>query len=124
MYAHADFEDDETRRMIFGDFVDKIYVFDDKLIIDMFYSDNHVEVSLEAFLASEEYAKESIKDMELSVFDQNADGSINGLHNIFRHRCLFRERKVFNEKNGKIYQDADLHPAVRNCCFNGCFTAD
>ena len=75
MYAHADFEDDETRRMIFEYFVDKIYVFDDKLIIDMFYSDNHVEVSLEAFLASEEYAKESIKDMELSVFDQNADGS-------------------------------------------------
>ena len=76
MYARADFEDDETRRMIFEYFIDKIYVFDDKLIIDMFYSDNHVEVSLEAFLASEEYAKESIKDMELSVFDQNADGSI------------------------------------------------
>ena len=25
----------------------------------MFYSENHVEVSLDAFLASEEYAKES-----------------------------------------------------------------
>lgn len=49
-------------------------MFDDKLIIDMFYSDNHVEVSLDAFLASEEYAKDSIKDMEL-VFDQNADRS-------------------------------------------------
>ena len=45
-----------------------------KLIIDMFYSDNHVEVSLDAFLASEEYAKESIKDVEM-VFDQNADHS-------------------------------------------------
>ena len=45
-----------------------------KLIIDMFYSDNHVEVSLDAFLASEEYAKESIKDVEM-VFDQNAAGS-------------------------------------------------
>lgn len=33
----------------------------------MFYSDNHVEVSLEAFLASEEYAKESIKDLKLSL---------------------------------------------------------
>ena len=40
----------------------------------MFYSDNHVEVSLDAFLASEDYAKESIKDVEL-VFDQNADRS-------------------------------------------------
>ena len=56
-------------------FIDKIYVFDDKLIIDMFYSDNHVEVGLDAFLASEEYAKESIKDIGL-VFDQNAVGSI------------------------------------------------
>ncbi len=52
-----------------------IMLTDDKLIIDMFYSDNHVEVSLDAFLASEEYAKESIKDVEL-VFDQNADRSI------------------------------------------------
>ena len=42
----------------------------------MFYSGNHVEVSLDAFLALEEYAKESIKDMELSVFDQDADSSI------------------------------------------------
>lgn len=35
MYAKADFEDDETRRLIFEYFIDKIYVFDDKLIIDM-----------------------------------------------------------------------------------------
>ena len=64
MYAKADFEDDETRRLIFEYFIDKIYVFEDKLIVDMFYSENHVEVSLDAFLASEEYAKESIKDFE------------------------------------------------------------
>ena len=65
MYAKADFEDDETRRMIFEYFIDKIYVFEDKLIVDMFYSDNYVEVSLDAFLASEEYAKESIKDLKI-----------------------------------------------------------
>ena len=44
----------------------------------MFYSDNHVEVNLDAFLASEEYAKESIKDLKLNqgpVFDKNATGS-------------------------------------------------
>ncbi len=43
----------------------------------MFYSENHVEVSLDAVLASEEYAKESIKDLKLkqgSVFDKNATG--------------------------------------------------
>ena len=75
MYAKADFEDDETRRLIFEYYIDKIYVFDDKIMIDMYYSDNHIEVSLDAFLASEEYAKESIKDVEM-VFDQNADRSI------------------------------------------------
>ena len=80
MYAKADFEDDETRRLIFEYFIDKIYVFEDKLIVDMFYSENHVEVSLDAFLASEEYAKESIKDLKInqgSVFDKNAAGSIS-----------------------------------------------
>ncbi len=64
--------------MIFEYFIDKIYVFEDKLIADMLYSENHVEVSLDAFLASEEYAKESIKDLKLnqgSVFDKNATGS-------------------------------------------------
>ncbi len=53
-------------------------MFEDKLIVDMYYSENHVEVNLDAFLASEEYAKESIKDLELDleqVFDQNAAGS-------------------------------------------------
>ena len=50
MYAKADFEDDETRRMIFEYFIDKIYVFEDKLIVDMFYSEKHVEVCLDAFL--------------------------------------------------------------------------
>ncbi len=31
MYAKADFEDDETRRLIFEYFIDKIYVFDEIL---------------------------------------------------------------------------------------------
>ena len=82
MYANADFEDDESRRLIFEYFIDKIYVFEDKLIVDMYYSENHVEVNLDAFLASEEYAKESIKDLDLDleqVFDQNADGSTTTL---------------------------------------------
>ena len=45
----------------------------------MFYSENHVEVSLDAFLASEEFAKESIKDLKIdqgSVFDQKTDRSM------------------------------------------------
>ena len=63
------------KRMLLITVLFSIMLTDDKLIIDMFYSDNHVEVSLDAFLASEEYAKESIKNVEL-VFDQNAACSI------------------------------------------------
>lgn len=59
----------------------------------MFYSENHVEVSLDAFLASEEYAKESIKYLKLNqgaVFDKNATGStING---------------VYEEQNSDLYK--------------------
>ncbi len=98
MYAKADFEDDETRRMIFEYFIDKIYVFEDKLIVDMFYSDNHVEVSLDAFLASEEYAKESVKDLKIdqgSVFDENATGSTCGLHNSLRGGVMKHSGKLF-----------------------------
>ena len=60
----------------------------------MFYSDNHVEVSLDAFLASEEYAKESIKDVEM-VFDQNADRSIETGPTQQKLRWL-----CFNEESG------------------------
>ena len=59
----------------------------------MFYSENHVEVSLDAFLASEEYAKESIKYLKLNqgaVFDKNVTGStING---------------VYEEQNSDLYK--------------------
>ena len=56
----------------------------------MFYSENHVEVSLDAFLASEEYAKESIKYLKLnqgSVFDKNATGSTHKKRTI---HCMVR----------------------------------
>jgi hypothetical protein len=64
-----------SKKMLYMNMVMQIMP-NDKLIIDMLYSDNHVEVSLDAFLASEEYAKESIKDLEM-VFDQNAAYSIH-----------------------------------------------
>ena len=51
MYAEADFEDEQTRNMIFEYFIDKIYVFEDKLIIDMYYSDDHKSVDFSSFMA-------------------------------------------------------------------------
>ena len=47
MYANADFDDDETRDTIFEYFIDKIYVYDDRLVITWYYSDNKSEVALD-----------------------------------------------------------------------------
>ncbi len=68
---------------------------EDKLIVDMFYSDNHVEVNLDAFLTSEEYAKESIKNLKLNqgaVFDQNADRS---MHKRVTHSVALQSEQGF-----------------------------
>ncbi len=83
MYAEADFSDTETRNMVLDYFVDKIWIFEDKLIVDLFYSDNHTEVNLDAFLAQYEYDKECRKEALEEyfsdvgeVFDQDAVWSI------------------------------------------------
>ena len=60
IYAEADFEDAETRNKVLDYFVDKIWIFEDKLIIDMYYSDNHTEVDLDAFLAQYDYDRDSV----------------------------------------------------------------
>lgn len=46
-FADADFSDAETRDAIFDYFIEKIYVFDDKLLVTWYYSDDRIEVPLE-----------------------------------------------------------------------------
>ncbi len=46
-FLHADFQNPEVRDMIMEYFVDKIYVYDDKLTITSWYSDDKTEVSWE-----------------------------------------------------------------------------
>ncbi len=39
----------------------KIWIYDDKLIVDMYYSDNHTEVDLGIFLAKYKYEEDSVR---------------------------------------------------------------
>lgn len=47
MYAHADFDDEETRNGILEYFVDKIYVYNDRLVITFYYSEDKTEIALD-----------------------------------------------------------------------------
>lgn len=48
MYAHADFDDSNIRNNILEYFVDKIYVYNDRLVITCLYSDDEREIDLDA----------------------------------------------------------------------------
>lgn len=46
-YANADFDDAETRNGIFEYFIDKIYVYNDRIVITWYYSGDKTEISLD-----------------------------------------------------------------------------
>ena len=46
MYANADFDDDETRNNLLEYFIDKIYVFNDRLVVTWWYSEDKTEIGL------------------------------------------------------------------------------
>ncbi len=46
MYAHATFDDEGTRNNILEYFIDKIYVFNDRLVVTWWYSDDKTEIGL------------------------------------------------------------------------------
>ncbi|MGL5438785.1 MAG: hypothetical protein ACRDA4_00155 [Filifactoraceae bacterium] len=46
-YVHADFDDPETRDMILEYFVDKIHIYNDKIVITSWFSDDNREVPFE-----------------------------------------------------------------------------
>lgn len=48
MYAKADFEDEDIRNRVLEYFVDKIYVYNDRLLITWYYSDDETSVYLDA----------------------------------------------------------------------------
>ena len=46
MYANADFDDVETRNNLLEYFIDKIYVFNDRLVVTWWYSEDKTEIGL------------------------------------------------------------------------------
>ena len=48
MYAKADFDDEDTRNQMLEYFVDKIYVYNDRLVITWNYSDDKTSIDLDA----------------------------------------------------------------------------
>lgn len=70
MYSNADFDDDETRNNIFEYFIDKIYVYNDRIVITWFYSDDKTEISLDKLT-------EITDDTECSTLTQSAPFNSN-----------------------------------------------
>ena len=48
MYAKADFDDEDTRNQVLEYLVDKIYVYNDRLVITWYYSDDKTSIDLDA----------------------------------------------------------------------------
>ena len=48
MYAKADFDDEDTRNQVLEYFVYKIYVYNDRLVITWYYSDDKTSIDLDA----------------------------------------------------------------------------
>ena len=48
MYAKADFDDEDTRNQVLEYFVDKIYVYNYRLVITWYYSDDKTSIDLDA----------------------------------------------------------------------------
>ena len=61
MYRKADFTNDETRDCIFEYFIDKIFVYEDKHVIDLFTSDDRTEIDMDIFWNNYEYAVDSVR---------------------------------------------------------------
>ena len=47
-YVKADFDDEDTRNLVLEYFVDKIYVYNDRLVITWYYSDDETSIDLDA----------------------------------------------------------------------------
>ena len=54
MYAKADFDDEDTRNRVLEYFVDKIYVYNDRLVITWYHSDDKTSIDLDALTETSE----------------------------------------------------------------------
>ena len=62
MYAKADFDDEDTRNQMLKYFVDKIYVYNDRLVITWYYSDDKTSIDLDALTEITETSESNTVD--------------------------------------------------------------
>ena len=62
MYAKADFADEDTRNQVLEYFVDKIYVYNDRLVITWYYSDDKTSIDLDALTEITETSESNTVD--------------------------------------------------------------
>lgn len=72
-YANADFDDTETRNTILEYFVDKIYVYDDRLVITWYYINNETVIDLDTLTEiTDTKNADGDKGVESSTLKQSA----------------------------------------------------
>ena len=62
MYAKADFDDEDTRNQMLEYFVDKIYVYNDRLVITWYYSDDKTSIDLDSLTEITETSESNTVD--------------------------------------------------------------
>ena len=62
MYAKADFDDEDTRNQVLEYFVDKIYGYNDRLVITWYYSDDKTSIDLDALTEITETSESNTVD--------------------------------------------------------------
>ena len=68
MYAKADFDDEDTRNQVLEYFVDKIYVYNDRLVITWYYSDDKTSIDLDALTEITETSESNTVDRVSRAF--------------------------------------------------------
>ena len=82
-FANADFENPETRRRLFEYFVDKIYLYEDRLVFISWYSKDNHEVPYEALNGDDDPFAEG----EAVEFDCFPFESTISQPSAYLHRC-------------------------------------
>ena len=71
MYAKADFDDEDTRNQVLEYFVDKIYVYNDRLVITWYYSDDKTSIDLDALTEITETSESNTVDRGLTLLQSD-----------------------------------------------------
>ena len=126
-FANADFENPETRRRLFEYFVDKIYLYEDRLVFISWYSKDNHEVPYEALNGDDEGKPSSSIASPLSPRSPNRPLSRMGCGGDYRFQSRGRTAVGFYHPAGRptvspagyFYAQFRCHSG-RACVLGGC----